>query len=167
MAQVKCDVGILGRLVMLLKKGTPPVKIGVIGDKAAAQRQGGDPKQPLTNALLAFVHEFGRKSAPKIPARSFIKMPLELHLAEFIESKKSLTRQAMERAIAAGKGEDFSRKIAMVAEECIQTAFRTRGWGEWKPDAPATIAAKGSDAPLIDTGELRRSITSEVIKGGK
>ena len=28
----------------------------------------------------------------------------------------------------------------------------------WPPNAPSTIAKKGSDVPLIDTGELRKSI---------
>ena len=29
----------------------------------------------------------------------------------------------------------------------------------WPPNSPRTIAKKGSDVPLIDTGELRKSIT--------
>ena len=32
------------------------------------------------------------------------------------------------------------------------------------PNAPRTIARKGSANPLIDTGHLRQSITHEVIK---
>jgi len=167
MAQVICDVSLLRRFLLMLRKGAPSVKIGVIGDKATAQHKTAGGHIQLTNALLAFVHEFGKKSAPKIPARSFIKMPLELHLTELLSKKKALTQAAMERAIRAGCGEEFSRKIGIVAEECIQTAFRTRGYGDWKTNAPSTIKAKGSDAPLIDTGELRRSITSEVVKEGK
>lgn len=33
------------------------------------------------------------------------------------------------------------------------------------PNAPATIAAKGSSKPLVDTGHLLRSIASEVVPG--
>jgi hypothetical protein len=29
----------------------------------------------------------------------------------------------------------------------------------WPENSPITIAAKGSDKPLIDTGELRKAIT--------
>jgi hypothetical protein len=39
----------------------------------------------------------------------------------------------------------------------------SRNWFEnpknhWPPNAPSTIARKGSDVPLIDTGELRKAI---------
>lgn len=36
----------------------------------------------------------------------------------------------------------------------------------WEPLSPSTIRAKGSDAPLIDTGAMRQSITY-VLEGGK
>ena len=31
--------------------------------------------------------------------------------------------------------------------------------GNWKPNAPLTIELKGSSHPLIDTGQMRQSIT--------
>ena len=34
----------------------------------------------------------------------------------------------------------------------------------WPPNTPATIAMKGSDKPLIDTGQLRKSITYVIRK---
>jgi hypothetical protein len=34
----------------------------------------------------------------------------------------------------------------------------------WPPNAPSTIARKGSDRPLIDTGQLRRAITYVVTE---
>ena len=34
----------------------------------------------------------------------------------------------------------------------------------WKPNAESTIKAKGSDSPLIDTGEMRKSITYAITK---
>jgi hypothetical protein len=34
------------------------------------------------------------------------------------------------------------------------------------PNAPATIRAKGSSKPLIDTGEMRQSVTYQ-IRGGR
>lgn len=34
----------------------------------------------------------------------------------------------------------------------------------WEPNAPSTIKAKGSDRPLIDTGELRKSIRGIVVE---
>ena len=36
--------------------------------------------------------------------------------------------------------------------------------GPWTPNSPVTIARKGSSRPLIDTGELRASITYRTEK---
>ena len=36
--------------------------------------------------------------------------------------------------------------------------------GQFIPNKPATIKRKGSSRPLIDTGHLRQSITSKVVK---
>ena len=46
--------------------------------------------------------------------------------------------------------------------DAIQEEFETRGVGNWQENAPSTIKAKGSDMPLIDTGNLRRHIVAEV-----
>lgn len=55
------------------------------------------------------------------------------------------------------------------AENCLQKAGMigenaAKGWFEnpankWPPNSPKTIAKKGSDSPLIDTGEMRKAIT--------
>jgi hypothetical protein len=36
--------------------------------------------------------------------------------------------------------------------------------GQFTPNKPATIKRKGSSRPLIDTGHLRQSIISKVVK---
>lgn len=38
-------------------------------------------------------------------------------------------------------------------------AFATAGFGTWAPLDPATIRAKGSARPLVDDGDLLRSLT--------
>lgn len=149
----------LVRLIKLLVKGFPSVKVGIIGSQAQQEHNGTN----LTNAQIGMINEFGSYSR-KIPARSFISMPLKLFLSSYIKKKKSLSKQEFEKAIEKGTEEEFSRKVGIVAEEVIQDAFATRGFGNWKPNAPLTVALKGSDSPLIDTGQLRRSISSKVIK---
>jgi len=49
----------------------------------------------------------------------------------------------------------------------VLKAFQTRGNSNgitWAPNAPSTIARKGSSKPLIDTGQLRGSI--QVVQSG-
>lgn len=39
--------------------------------------------------------------------------------------------------------------------------FATSGHGTWAPLDPATIAGKGSNRPLVDTGELLKALTGD------
>lgn len=39
--------------------------------------------------------------------------------------------------------------------------------GEFEPNAPMTVQRKGSDHPLIDTGQLRRGISYVICKKGE
>lgn len=156
---VEYNAKLLIKLIKNLSKDFPSVKVGILGDKA--QKEHKDSK--LTNAQIGFLNEFGSFSR-HIPKRSFLVTPLKVHLNSYIKQKKSLSPKEFEKAIEKGKQEEFAKKVGIVAEEVVQDAFATRGFGEWAPNAPSTIAQKGSDSPLIDTGELRRSISSEVIK---
>ena len=157
---VEVNVKRLITLIGYLNGDIPKVKVGIIGSKAAVKR-----KDELTNAQIGFIQEFGKLTGkPRIEPRSFIDMPLKLHLNDKIKEKKSLAKKEFEMALKEGKADEFVRKVGIVAEEVIQEAFETSGWGQWKPNAESTKRRKGSDKPLIDTGELRRSISSEVIK---
>ena len=107
-------------------------------------------------------NEFGslsRKDRP--PKRSFIRMPLEQKgdkIAGYVEKK---AKAHMEKGDVKAIFED----IGIAGESVIQEAFDTRGFGSWKENAESTIDRKGSDAPLIDEGLLRRSVTHKT--GGK
>lgn len=151
---------LLSRIAKLLSTNQlPKVKVGVLA--STAQRA----QDVQNNAQIGFTNEFGKLTGyPKIPERSFIRMPLNLHFNNRLKQKKSLAGKEFEKALKSGKIEDFARKVGLVAEEVIQEAFETRGWGKWPKNAPLTVELKGSDAPLIDTGQLRRAITSKVIK---
>lgn len=159
MADIKLDVSKMKTLLKFLQGGMPGIKVGIMGQKNA--RKGDSP----SNAEIGFTNEFGKMTGyPKIEPRSFIRMPLNTHFYDKMLSKKSLTAEEFEKAIASGNAEQFAQKVGIVAEETIQDAFATRGWGQWKPNADLTVELKGSDSPLIDTGQMRRSITSKVIK---
>lgn len=156
---VKAEFKKLQNCIKFLKQGMPSVIVGILGD--TNNRTQGE----QTNAEIGFTNEFGKMTGyPRIPERSFIRMPLKTRLEPKIKTKKSLTGPELEKAIAEGKTVEFATKIGLVAEEVIQEAFATNGFGEWAPNAPMTVELKGSNSPLIDTGQLRRSITSKVEK---
>lgn len=54
-------------------------------------------------------------------------------------------------------------ELALRMQTWTQKFFTDKDNG-WKPNAPSTIKAKGSDKPLIDTGELRKSIRGIVVE---
>lgn len=129
------------------------VKVGVIGDEAKATREGG----AIDNVQLAQIHEFG---AGPIPERSFIR-------ATFAQNKPAymaLLRAGI-KAAYLGKA-DFLvtlRRIGLKMEADMKKRITT-GAGIPPPLAPATIRRKGSSRPLVDTGQLVNSISSEVVK---
>lgn len=106
-------------------------------------------------------NEFGSISIPDHPPkRSFIRMPIETKAEKIAADVEKRKRDRIEQGNIRGIFED----IGLAAEAVIQEAFDTRGFGTWKENAEMTIEKKGSDAPLIDEGLLRRSITSRVVE---
>lgn len=136
-----------------LKKGQY-VEVGVFADHKNQRNTG-----TLTNLEDAVIQEFGSVSA-RIPARSFIKMPIETHRSEII---KYAAGKTMRTLLLAGNGKKALGLLGVFAEEIIQSAFDTRGFGKWAPNAPTTIDAKGSAKPLINTQQLRQVIWSRVV----
>lgn len=129
-------------------------RVGIIGDKASKPHEGG-----ITNATLGVIQMFGSVTR-NIPPRDFLLMPLMTKHRKIIQS---FGASSMRAAFANG---DYRRMFAMLgvkAEEIVQQAFETKGFGRWAANAPATIRAKGSSQPLINTGELRRAVSSDVI----
>lgn len=101
-----------------------------------------------------------------IPARSFLQMPLTRKNAILKKLKQKKIFHSQDEFIwYFGKTGDMMTLATLLganAVEVVQEAFATSGYGEWKPDSPYTIAAKGSEMPLLDTGELRKKITYEI-----
>lgn len=159
--RIKVDLKGLEKLVKALGDQYS-IKVGIMGSKS--QRTNGSSGK--TNAEIGFLNEFG--SAEKhIPARSFLGMPLRTRLVEYLLKKKAFSQEEIDKAVEEGNLFELAKKVGIVAEELIQDAFGSRGFGEWATNSPYTVQQKGSDSPLIDTGQLRRSISSKVDKKSK
>ena len=157
--EIKLNFNGLGKVQKLFKAtNTKYIKVGILGS-TAAREQGG-----LNNAEIGLIQEFGRVEKPRIPPRSFLRMPLTTHLKDEIEKCKDFKKENIERAIEAGEAEILVKKLGALGEKIVLEAFKTSGDGKWEANAAYTVAMKGSSKPLIDTGELRKSITSEVAK---
>lgn len=138
--------------------GSKEVRVGIMGSDAA--RPVGDGE--INNAGLGMVHEFGSVTN-NIPSRSFLRMPVE-RSEPFIVKAVVSAKNKIEEGIEGGNADAAYDILGIAAENAVQEAFATGGYGKWAANKPATIKRKGSSAPLIDSGEMRRSVTSKVVK---
>jgi hypothetical protein len=116
--------------------------------------------EDVTNAQLLYIHTHG-SPLQNIPARPVIEPAIA---AEDNASRISAElKQAAQSALEADPRamHQHLEKAGQLGENAAKRWF-TDPRNHWAPNAPATIEEKGSDKPLIDTGELRRSITHVV-----
>lgn len=114
----------------------------------------------LNNAELGLVQMLGSLKK-KIPPRDWLRMPIEMKKREILRG--IVTGKAKE-AFNAGDFKKVYQILGIRAEAAIHEAFATGGFGQWPPLKPATIKRKGSDKPLIDTRQLERAVSSDVVE---
>lgn len=114
------------------------------------------------NADIGAKHEFGftTEGGAQIPARSFLRMPIRTHLGEIA---KMMENSAV-ALLLAGKLEMLFSRLGIACRKTVDQAFQTSGWGTWAKNSPWTVLIKGSNMPLIDTSQLRRSVDNKVKK---
>lgn len=105
-----------------------------------------------TNAEIGLIHEKG--SPPRnIPRRSFLEMPLTTKMPQVISRVGAILLKGINETNIAGA----YQKLATIGEGIVLQAFPTQGYGRW----PAK--SDGEPSRLIDTGQLRQSISSRVV----
>lgn len=126
------------------------VVVGVTRASAGRHQTG-----EINNAELAAVHEFGTKDG-RIPERSFIRSSMADNRDTYVKSHADNLRKVVRGEMPFDKSLDL---LGVRAAADVQQNIRN---GDFESLAQATIDRKGSSKPLIDTGNLRQSITHEV-----
>lgn len=161
MSDVELKIDGLEKFLAALKSSRlPKARIGILGEGGQRAVSAEDPATaPLTNAQVGAIAEFGTsKSGP----RSFLRVPLMDELSRRLESSGAFGKKALREVIAAGSLAPWMLKVCTVAEGVVQEAFDTSGFGKWRPLKPETLARKTVKQILVETQQLRNSITSEV-----
>lgn len=161
------------------------IKVGIIGDVAYQQHEHTD----LTNAGLGAIHEFGAtlENGTVIPTRSFLRMPLLSNegrraiVKEVVKNNEAVAelmkkptgdeadtayREAIKKVV---NPEMVANQIALAAYNRVLEAFTNDGYGKWKPTTEYSRKHRYGDPDnptLVDTGQLRDSISFEVKKNG-
>ena len=155
---VKLDVSGIKDLEAKLKSAGK-VRVGILG----ANKNRKDGGSSLSNAEIGRIHEFGSVTR-KIPARSFLRMPLRKNVDELLGVFSNSS--SVGQALSEGNSSLALELLGVKAEGIVLGAFRSNGYGQWAKLKSKTLEAKGSNKALIATGQLRRSITSKVIANG-
>ena len=110
--------------------------------------------------MRATYNNFGTS---RIPERPFMQNAMRDNRASYREAMK---KGAVTIIRAAARGDDPAaicrttlRKLGIKAKGDIQAEI---GALQTPPNAPSTIRQKGSANPLIDTGEMRRSVSYKI-----
>lgn len=138
------------------KLGALKVKIGIVGSEANNEAAPG-----ITMARLAGVHEYGAAIqrgdvVTLIPERSFIRSTIAANNNYVREIEK------LGAAVIDGK-RDERQALGLLGAKIAADIKKRIAEGIAPPNAPSTIAAKGSSTPLIDTGRLRNAVTWAVV----
>lgn len=159
MTQTKIEFNLKGLDDLRRQMGGAYVaRVGILGGKAVRTDS-----SPLNNAEIGVIQMFGSYTK-KIPPRDFLLAPIQRNQRKIIEM---MQKSSIREAVAQGDYKKIFQFLGVIAEGFVQQAFETSGFGQWAPNKPTTVQAKGSDKPLIDTGQLRRAITSDVAKKGQ
>jgi phage gpG-like protein len=145
--------------VEVLRSASVTCKVGVQGTQGAANHQGA----ALTVAQIATVHEFGKRiRQPKmnrtivIPERSFLRATVDEYRDAIARRQVLLTQ-----GYVLGKF-DLHGAMDLLGMYVVGLVKQRIANGIAPPNRPSTIRRKGSSKPLIDTGQLRNSITHKV-----
>lgn len=152
--------------------GAAKARVGIIGSMASQNhqlREGAGKKflvnraqsESITNAELLMIMMFGSLTR-SIPPRDPLLKPImdnKEKLMRMLQTGKM--RSAFERQDYIG----MLKLLGIAGEVIVQEAFETSGNGEWEANANSTIRQKNSSMPLINTSQLRRAFSSDVVRG--
>lgn len=110
--------------------------------------------------LVAAANELGTSDG-RVPQRSFIRSTVDERRAEIARIQTQVMGKIADGKMTAAQGAGV---VAQFVEAKVKEKVTTL---DEPPNAPSTVAKKGSSNPLIDTGALRSAVVAKVIEGRK
>lgn len=139
-----------------LRKRPQATEVGIRGEQGA--RRDGD----IDNVTLGVVHEFGATISTDtgtivIPARSWLREPIDKESANYGKLIKRLMRRVVEL-----KGTQ-KQVLELLGAKVQADLVRNINKGIDPALSPRTVAKKGSTKQLVDSGQLKGAITHKVV----
>jgi hypothetical protein len=134
------------------------VRVGIFGSNATERKAAEEGAAGLTVGQIASYHEFGRG----VPERSFIRGYVDSHRQLIDGWIKDAAKKLLKRGGATTIQKELG-KLGLKIEDGMADYIESALW--LRPLDQRTIDRKRSSTPLIHTGQLVRSISSEVVDG--
>lgn len=132
------------------------VKVGILSDKGGQEVEEGS---DLTMLDLGVIHQFGTEDG-RVPARYWLTTYFESKPDEVSAKVSELAKAVVMNKVDVRRGLEL---LGLWATAQVKKTI-TAGEPLPPPNAPITIARKGSDRPLVDTGRFVNSIAHEVVE---
>lgn len=153
MADVVVNDGVWKKLVAKVNGiAKAHARVGVL----ASASEGDTYESGIGIIELAAIHEFGSEAAG-IPQRSFIRRTFEVKASEFNTICARMAKLLLTERVTLEKA------VSLLGLWGASEVKKTIIDGIPPPNAPSTIARKGSSTPLIDSGRLVGAVTFEVV----
>lgn len=150
------------KILDVVRGPQPHVTVGIQGEDSGEIV---DENGEITMVVLAGVHEFGREDGT-IPSRSYIRATVDANREAYLALRKRLAglvlagkltpKRALSLLGEKVKSDIQARMEAGLEPELAESTKRRRIQGEAEADGSRVFK------PLIDTGDLKRSITYQV-----
>lgn len=116
-------------------------------------------EEKTTNGVLVWQYAiFVEYSTSKIPSRPFFRS-FQWNKGEML---KQLCKRMFNSCVNGNiKPIDAYKRVGRYAKSAIEDSLLN---GTWQPNAEVTVKMKGSDRPLVDTGNLLNSIGFVIYK---
>lgn len=141
------DMGLARRLAELQRLGAAGVEVGIPQDAGSED-----------GASLADIGAYMEYGTQDIPARPWLTQGVA-------QARPGRLLLIAARDVATGKRDAYVALERLGLE--VVGVIQERMTQIQPPLKPATIAAKGSDKPLVDTGRLRQSVAHRVLKDAR
>lgn len=158
MNKLSLDIKQLNKLIKNIRDlDSHIVKVGILSDNCNSTKNKQKVTSQKTVANIGLIQEFGSITL-NIPARSFIKGPLNNNLTKKIKELSNINNRLYRLLI--NNPNKLLDVLGLIGKNIIQDSFTHNNW---LSNSSITIQKKKSSKPLIDTGLLRESIDYEVI----
>jgi len=128
-----------------------------VGLQGSAQTTASGPASASDLVTIGAAHEYGTESIPMRPW-------LRTSAARYGKGWARAYRAAVSAAILGENVETPLRLVGLGMQGDVQATVLD---GPWFPLSPETIRRKGSDVPLVDSGQMRQSIRAQVERAGR